>query len=116
MLVPSHHTRACFEDWALLLCVRQVTSHSPVAWSAGTRHAAELATLLCLVVAVTQSCHSLCSSCGVRKWQKPGCALPQVLVSLALTHTFLLLSLTGGCCLCPLLGSPRCKQQGRVWL
>lgn len=54
-LVPFHHTRGCSEDWALLLCVRQVTSHSPVVWFAGRRDAADLATLLCLVVAVTQS-------------------------------------------------------------
>lgn len=74
------------EDWALLPCVRQVTLHSPVACSAGRRDGAELATLLSLVVAVTQRCQSPCPSCGARKWQKPGCALPRVLASCSHTH------------------------------
>lgn len=65
---------------------------SPVAWSAERRDAAELATPGWRAWWwPSLRAWPLCPSCGARKWQKPGCALPRVLAALvymrARTHT-----------------------------
>ena len=57
-LIPFQHTRGCSEVWALLLCIRQVTSHvltcGLVCREKGCCRAGHTE-VACLVVAVTQS-------------------------------------------------------------
>jgi len=96
---------------------------SPVAWSAGRRDSAELAIPGWHAWGwLSLRARPPCPSCRVRKWQKPGCALPGAGHTLHThTHTLprlwqakqCLLYLTGGSCLQPghhLHGKPQGSQ------